>query len=203
MKSGPTPPTSWVISFWAYWPQGEFSCSTLMPVFSSTIGLYWLNCSPHQWVWRSVAFTPAAGLAAAAGVAVAAGAAAGAAGAVVGATVGAGVGAAGAPPQAASTGAAVSAIRPVRTERREAARYQSAVTCSLLVGSASAMAVPQRWQRLSDRRAPNGRATGHATFLLPRARPSGPPERRELRQVRGVGLEQLGDQCPDLPQRAD
>src|SRR5262247_72262 len=120
MKSGPTPPTSWVISFCAYWPQGEFSCSTLMPVFSSTIGLYWLNCSPHQWVWRSVAFVPAAGLAAgaaagavagapwaaAAGLAASAGfvaalAAAGAAGAGVG---GAGVGAA--EPQAATSGAA-------------------------------------------------------------------------------------------------
>src|SRR5262245_6902349 len=133
MKSGPTPLTSWVVSFWAYWPQGEFSCSTLMPVFSSTIGLYWLNCSPHQWVWRSVALTPAAGLAAAgAGVAVAA--AAGAAGAVVGAgagaVVGAAVGAAGAEPQAASSGAALKTSRPVRTERRDAVRCVSPLTCS-------------------------------------------------------------------------
>src|SRR5262245_2874582 len=94
MKSGPTPPTSCVISFCAYWPQGEFSCSTLMPVFSSTIGLYWLNCSPHQWVWRSVAFTPAAGLAAAA-----------AAGAVVAAAAGFGASVEGLAPALDAAGA--------------------------------------------------------------------------------------------------
>src|SRR5689334_6810916 len=127
MKSGPTPPTSWVISFWAYWPQGEFSCSTLMPVFSSTIGLYWLNCSPHQWVWRRVPFEPAAGLAAAgagfppcgtaAGAVVAAGlvgsAAAGFAGSAAAGLVGSAAAGfdgalvgAGAAPQAASAAAA-------------------------------------------------------------------------------------------------
>src|SRR5437868_1580403 len=124
MKSGPTPPTSWVISFCAYWPQGEFSCSTLMPVFSSTIGLYWLNCSPHQWVWRSVALAAAAGFpaGAAAGAVVAAAAVVGAAAGFAGA----GVGVAGADAQAASSGAAASATRPVTTERREARRDERA-----------------------------------------------------------------------------